>query len=151
MRYALGVGSNLGDRHGWLDRAWELLGRRVSCLQSSSRIETAPVGGPPQGDYINAVWIVEGPENALEMLRIAQEVETACERLRTVRWGPRTLDLDCLLSDPATIADLPELTLPHPRLHLRDFVLHPLKEVAGDWWHPVLKVRIQDIHVGSVQ
>lgn len=100
------------------------------CAAQSPLYRTAPVGGPPgQSDYLNAVAAVDtmlAPEHLLTAL---QAIETAQGRVRTVRWGPRTLDLDVLLYDQLTCDD-PKLTLPHPRLHERAFVLYPLHDIA---------------------
>jgi 2-amino-4-hydroxy-6-hydroxymethyldihydropteridine diphosphokinase len=90
--------------------------------------ETVPVGGPPQPDYLNAVIVVETTVPSRELLRRLNEVEAAFDRVREVRWGPRTLDIDVITVDGER-SDDPVLTLPHPRAHERAFVLAP--------WHDV--------------
>ena len=134
--YAVGVGSNRGDRLATLVRAQELLAAdgAVRVVHCSSWWRTAPVGGPAgQGDFLNGAWLVEcacGPHVLLARL---QGVEHACGRVRTIRWGPRTCDLDLLMRSDGLVVDSAVLHLPHPRLHQRAFVLGPLAEVAGDW------------------
>ena len=126
----LGLGSNIGDRAGYIQSAVdELEARGVHIQQCSSIIETDPVGGPPQEKYLNAVVkcvTILSPEELLETVR---EVETFLGRVRNVKDGPRTIDVDILLYDQIQM-DAPMLTIPHPRMFSRDFVLIPLKEIA---------------------
>jgi 2-amino-4-hydroxy-6-hydroxymethyldihydropteridine diphosphokinase len=93
--------------------------------------ETAPVGGPEQGPYLNAVVAIDSDIDARALLALAQQLEAAAHRVRTVRWGPRTLDVDVLWVDGERLDD-PELTVPHPRMWERAFVLVPLADVAPD-------------------
>ncbi len=135
-RYAIGVGSNLGDRQATIAQAADRLngsgvGRVVA---RSTFIETAPVGGPGgQGAYLNGVWMVASEFGPHQLLAELQRIETACGRVRTVRWGPRTIDLDLLLRDDGVVVSSAVLTLPHPRIQERPFVLAPLLEVAASW------------------
>jgi 2-amino-4-hydroxy-6-hydroxymethyldihydropteridine diphosphokinase len=134
----IGLGSNLGDRRAMLEGAIAALkvtsGVRV--LRVSSFHETEPVGGPPgQGTYLNAAAALETTLDPTELLHVLQSIETRSGRVRTVRWGERTLDLDLLLFDDRII-QTPELTVPHPRLTVRRFVLEPLAEVAPDAIEP---------------
>lgn len=129
IRYAIGLGSNLGDRLGHLTDACRALEERLGPLELSSLYETQPVGGPEQGPFLNAVAVVEtelGPEQVLEVL---QRIEIDQKRERAVHWGPRTLDLD-ILAGPAVTTE--RLTVPHPRAVDREFVLRPLAEVWPD-------------------
>lgn len=128
-RAILGLGSNLGDRAAHLRRAIGALGDDVVAL--SGVHETAPVGGPEQGPYLNLVVVLETDRSALDLLRLARSLEVAAERVRVERWGPRTLDVDVLWIDGETV-DTPELTVPHPRMFERAFVCVPLREVAAD-------------------
>jgi 2-amino-4-hydroxy-6-hydroxymethyldihydropteridine diphosphokinase len=133
-RAYLGLGSNLGDRLANLDRAAALLQTLGIGLVSSSRVyETAPVG-PPQPDYLNAVVAVATTLPPRELLKACLNVEERMGRMRTVRWGPRTVDVD-ILSYGRTVIDEPGLVVPHPRMHQRAFVLVPLLELDRD---PVL-------------
>jgi 2-amino-4-hydroxy-6-hydroxymethyldihydropteridine diphosphokinase len=132
MTAYLSLGANLGDRAGNLAAGLQRLreaGVRVERM--SSLYETAPVGGPEQPAYLNLVARVTTDLGPRELLRLALAVETRLGRVRTVRWGPRTLDIDLLLYEGACAHDA-ELTLPHPRLTERQFVLVPLAEIAPD-------------------
>jgi 2-amino-4-hydroxy-6-hydroxymethyldihydropteridine diphosphokinase len=127
-RVAIGLGSNLGDRLDHLTQAFDELGSLGTVTHVSSIYETAPVGGPEQGDYLNAVVLLEtdvGPRAILDELLC---IERSHGRARRERWGPRTLDLDLLVYDGVTV-DEPGLTVPHPRIAERRFVLEPLAEV----------------------
>ncbi len=146
MRYAVGIGGNLGDVPTSAARARGLLAADGVQIETEAPwITTAPVGGPHQPPFQNSAWIVTttyGPHSLLDALRRA---ETACGRVREVRWGPRTLDLDLLLAEDGTVVDSPVLALPHPRLHERAFVLEPLAAVAPLWRHPLLGCTVADL------
>jgi 2-amino-4-hydroxy-6-hydroxymethyldihydropteridine diphosphokinase len=134
----IGLGSNLGDRRANLEGAIADLAATpcVSVRRVSSFRETEPVGGPPgQGTYLNAAAVLETTLDPPVLLHILQAIEMRYGRVRTVRWGERTLDLDLLLFDDQII-DTTELTVPHPRLAERRFVLEPLAEVAPDAIEP---------------
>lgn len=124
----LSVGSNVGDRLGYLRGCIRRLGGVVRGV--SGVYETAPWGGVEQEEFLNAVLLVDDPEaDAPEWLRRGQRCEAAAQRTRTQRWGPRTLDVDVIDVDQ-TRQEYPQLSLPHPRAHLRAFVLVPWLEVA---------------------
>ena len=125
---AVGIGSNLGDRFANLVAAAVGLGAESLLAGVSSAYETAPVGGPEQGPFLNAVVIIETARPAAALLQSMLTIERARDRKRQVRWGPRSLDLDLLIFDSAKI-DLPGLAVPHPRLLERRFVVEPLLEV----------------------
>ena len=126
-RAALGLGSNLGDRRGNLAAAVRGLAEAGSIAAVSSLYETAPVGGPPQGPFLNAVAVVDTGLAPRSLLDLALALERAAGRRRRVRWGPRTLDVDLLLYG-RELVDEPGLQVPHPRLADRRFVLEPLIE-----------------------
>ncbi|HEU5150514.1 MAG TPA: 2-amino-4-hydroxy-6-hydroxymethyldihydropteridine diphosphokinase [Iamia sp.] len=128
-RVVLGLGSNLGDRSEHLRTAVAALGPEVAAV--SDVYETAPVGGPEQGPYLNLVAVLDTDAEAGAVLARAQELEAAAGRVRVERWGPRTLDVDVLWIDGETI-DRPDLVVPHPRMFERAFVLVPLADVAPD-------------------
>lgn len=140
------LGSNLGDRERTLALAFEALGALpgTRLLRRSSLHETAPVGGPPQGPYLNAAAALSTRLPPLELLRALLRIEREQGRERGERWGPRTLDLD-LLAYGALVMHSPELTLPHPRMAERRFVLVPLAEIAPDWVHPALGLRVREL------
>jgi 2-amino-4-hydroxy-6-hydroxymethyldihydropteridine diphosphokinase len=126
----LALGSNLGDRLANLQRGVAALcGDGLDCRAVSAVFETAPVGGPDQGDYLNAVLLADSPLPAADILRRCQRAEATLHRVRTVRFGPRTLDVD-IIACGAELSSDPELTLPHPRAHERAFVLAPWHDVA---------------------
>jgi len=132
-RAYLALGSNLGDRLAHLQRAVDALaaGAGVTVVSVSRVYETAPVGGPPQDAYLNAVVAVDTGLEPLGLLRLAQRIEQDERRVRAERWGPRTLDVDVLLYDDLTL-DGADLTIPHPRMWERGFVLAPLRDVAPE-------------------
>jgi len=132
-RAYLGLGSNLGDRAAHLQLAVDELATTtgVRVVAVSKVYETSPVGGPAQNDYLNAVVAIETDLNAHQLLAVAQHLEQRAARVRTVRWGPRTLDVDVLLVGDEHVAE-PDLEVPHPRLYERGFVLAPLRDVAPD-------------------
>jgi dihydroneopterin aldolase/2-amino-4-hydroxy-6-hydroxymethyldihydropteridine diphosphokinase len=125
-RAVLALGSNLGDRLATLQQAVDELAATpgLGILAVSPVYQTAPVGGPEQPDYLNAVVLAETSRPAGDLLRRTQEIEAAAQRTREVRWGPRTLDIDVIVYGDETSGD-PALTLPHPRAHERSFVLAP--------------------------
>lgn len=132
VRAYVGLGSNLDHPSAQIQQAFQALaGLPASHLVAMSpRYRSAPVGGPAdQPDYINAVAALDTALNPYELLAALQAIETRQGRVRLVRWGPRTLDLDVLLYG-ATVCNDPRLTLPHPRLHERAFVLYPLYDIA---------------------
>ena len=129
----LALGSNLGDRQdilqGGVDAIAGIEGVRLTGV--SPVYETVPVGGPPQPDYFNAVVLADVTIPPRELLDRLHEVEAAFDRVRIVRWGPRTLDIDIITVDGERSGD-PDLTLPHPRAHERAFVLAPWHDVDPD-------------------
>ena len=127
-RAFLGLGSNLGDRVEHLRRAVEGIDGLVAV---SPVYETAPVGGPEQGPYLNLVVEVAADAGARGLLELCRRLEVAAGRERAERWGPRTLDADVLWVD-GEIVDEEDLQVPHPRLWERRFVLAPLADVAPD-------------------
>jgi len=128
----LALGSNLGERLEHLRGAVRLLDATdgVDVIRSSRIYETDPVG-PPQPAYLNAVIEVETTRSARGLLEACQGVEDALGRVRTERWGPRTIDLDVLTFDEQTV-DEADIQIPHPRMHERGFVLVPLGELDDD-------------------
>lgn len=148
MRYAIAVGSNRGDRAAQIAAAAAYLeaDAQVRVVARAPVVETAPVGGPGgQGAYLNTAWIVDTDLGPHQLLHRLQVIETALGRSRTVHWGSRTIDLDLLLSDPPHIVASGVLSLPHPRMADRPFVLEPLVAVAPQWRHPVLGLTVVDL------
>ncbi|MGK2930697.1 MAG: 2-amino-4-hydroxy-6-hydroxymethyldihydropteridine diphosphokinase [Acidimicrobiales bacterium] len=127
-RAFLGLGSNLGDRPAQLRSA---VGSLPDVVAVSDLYETDPVGGPDQGRFLNLVVQIETELEPRTLLGLCQRLESAADRVRDVRWGPRTLDVDILWIDGVTV-DEPDLRIPHPRMFERRFVLAPLAELAPD-------------------
>ncbi len=127
----IALGSNLGDRRAYLSRAVERLGElSLSELQVSRLYGTEPVGGPDdQGPYLNLVVALETELSPGELFAYCRTLEREADRERRVRWGPRTLDLDILLYGDLSQDD-EQLTIPHPRMWQRRFVLEPLNDLA---------------------
>jgi 2-amino-4-hydroxy-6-hydroxymethyldihydropteridine diphosphokinase len=144
-RSFLGLGSNEGDPLRQIERALlELPERGVSLVRASSLYRTAPVGGPPQDWYVNAVAEVEFEGEPMELLRVCRSIESLHGRKRQGKNAPRTLDIDILLFG-VRILDSPELTIPHPRLRERRFVLVPMVEIAPDFEDPVSGLTMREL------
>ena len=132
------LGSNLGDREENLRVALKHLQENgVEVIKTSTFIETEPYGVTDQPGFVNAVCQVETELEPLELLRLLLGIEQEMGRVRLRRWGERNIDLDLLLYEDAVL-ESEELTLPHPDMQNRDFVLIPLAEIAGEVVHPVL-------------
>ena len=124
----MALGSNLGDRMAYLRGAVD----GFDDVDGVSDVyETKPVGGPEQGAYLNMVVRLRTSASAQELLARCRARELEAGRVRVVRWGPRTLDADLLWIDGERV-DTPDLVVPHPRMHERDFVLVPLADVGPD-------------------
>ena len=132
-RAFIGLGSNLGDRRAHLSAAVEALEQQGHDVVAVSPLyETAPVGGPEdQGPYLNVVVELATSDGPRQLLERCRQLEAAAHRVRTVRWGPRTLDADVLWVDGQQV-DEEDLTVPHPRMWERRFVLAPLADLAPD-------------------
>ena len=142
----VGVGSNLGEREEYMKLAEE----RVSALPNTKNfkaaqiIETEPYGYTEQGKFLNTVYVIETLDTPEEFLEKLHEIENEAERKREIHWGPRTLDLDILLYDDLVTED-ETLTIPHPELTKRLFVLEPLCVLCPRGVHPLERRRYSDI------
>ena len=129
----LSAGSNLGDRQEAIRKAVGLLKRNehIRNLRISPLYRTMPIGGPDQDDFINACMTFETTLDARALLTLCHCIEQDMGRVRTVRWGPRELDLDIIFFGGLTVEE-PDLAVPHPRYHTRGFVLVPLADLFAD-------------------
>lgn len=142
----LALGSNMGNRAGNLRGAIAALNSRdgIRVARESSFYETEPVGGPAQGVFLNAVIEIETTLEPEDLLKAVLDIENSLGRVRREHWGPRTIDIDIL-----TLGDLvyvsPTLSIPHPLMHERGFVLRPLLEIAPNFRHPVFGTSGSDL------
>lgn len=147
----LGLGSNLGNRLAFLRGGRDTLVNRsdITLVQASGVYETEAVGGPPDNPlFLNTVLQIETSLSPEKLLEACLAVEDEFGRSRPVRWSPRTLDIDILFYEGQVICE-EHLTIPHPRLQERAFVLAPLLEIAPDLTHPVLDKTIAELAAGS--
>jgi 2-amino-4-hydroxy-6-hydroxymethyldihydropteridine diphosphokinase len=146
----IGVGSNIGDRVGYVQQAHCLLNdtNDIQVIESSSLYETEPVGYKDQEWFINAVLKVETSLSPEELLNQCLRIEKQLGRVRypdLSKNGPRTLDLDILFYDNKVITN-ENIEIPHPRMHQRAYALVPLLELDADLYHPVLKKTVSELH-----
>ena len=128
VRAFLGLGSNIGDRRTILREA---VGAIPDLVAVSPVYETDPVGGPEQDPYYNIVVELDTARSPGQLLELCRDLEQAAGRVRRIRWGPRTLDVDVLLAGDERV-DTVDLTVPHPRMATRNFVMVPLLDLAPD-------------------
>lgn len=131
MKAVIALGSNIGNPKENLDLALALLREATEVKAVSSYYTTKPVGYEDQPDFVNAVCIIETELPALELLNMMHGIEKSMGRERTIKWGPRTIDLD-IIQYGSMLSNAEELTLPHPRAHERMFVLEPWAEIEPD-------------------
>lgn len=136
----IAFGSNMGDSNGYIDNAIEALKneKHIKFIRESERIVTEPYGGVEQADFVNGVCYIKTLMTEYELLSFLNKLEKESGRVRDVRWGPRTLDLDIVLFDDV-ISEDERLTIPHYDMHNREFVLKPMCELAPFKLHPVLR------------
>ncbi len=143
----LGLGSNIGDKRANLDYATERLAEieGIEVEKVSSYCETAPVGYAEQPNFLNAVVRIKTVLTPHQLLDVCLQIEQELKRIRTIKWGPRTMDIDILLFDDLVIDD-ERLIIPHPYMHERGFVLEPLCEIVSEeTLHPIYKKTIREM------
>lgn len=146
----VGLGSNIGDRVGYVQQAHKLLNdtEGITVLESSSLYETEPYGYKDQEWFVNAVLMINTTLDPNKLLEECLRIEKQLGRVRTpeiARWGPRTVDIDILLYDQLVILT-DKLQIPHPRLNQRAYALVPLLEIIPDFVHPVIGKTLLEIH-----
>ena len=142
---AIALGGNLGDSQRILAEAISVIDQtpEIAVMAQSHFYRTAPVG-PPQPDYINACILANTSLSPMVLLHQLLSIENQFGRVRQERWGARSLDLDLLFYGDRAL-DISGLTVPHPRLHERPFVLVPLMDIAANWQHPIFKQTVEQL------
>lgn len=140
----LGLGSNVGDKTGFLMKAVDLIGEKVNILKTSRIYLSKPVGYENQDIFLNMVIYGETELNLLSLFEFVKEIEKKVGRIDRFKWGPREIDIDILFfNDDVYSSDI--LTVPHPLLHERDFVIVPLMDINPDYVHPQLGLKVRDL------
>ena len=140
------TGTNMGNREDNLKRVTQLIEQHIGKIINESRLyETQAWGKTDQPDFINQALAVETPQYPQQILQNILKIETEMGRVRTEKWEERVIDIDILLYNDEIVNE-PNLVIPHPHLHERNFALVPLMEVAGEVEHPILKLPIEDIY-----
>lgn len=147
----LGLGSNLGNRMAFLRSGRDALADRsaIALIRAASVYETKAVGGPAENPlFLNTALQIETSLNPQQLLATCLAIEDEFGRTRPARWAPRTLDIDILFYADQVICEA-NLSIPHPRLQERSFVLAPLREIASDLRHPLLDQTISELAAAS--
>ncbi|MCS7202302.1 MAG: 2-amino-4-hydroxy-6-hydroxymethyldihydropteridine diphosphokinase [Dictyoglomus sp.] len=143
----IGIGTNLGDKIKNIDEALNRLkDKGLNIIKISSIIETEPYGYKNQDNFLNAVCLIETDLSPFELLDLLLEVEKEMGRVRTIKWGPRIIDLDIIFYDDLII-NHEKLIIPHPDAHNRIFVMEPLFEIEPDFLHPIFKKTVREIYL----
>lgn len=146
MSVLLSLGSNVGDREGFISTAISAMDKlnKLDVLTVSHCYETEPVGGVNQPNFINLAVEIETALEPLELLKAIKEIEEKLGRKKSVRWGPREIDIDIVLWDDIVI-NTDELTIPHPEYQNRAFVMEPLVEIAPMAIDPLTQMTIAEL------
>ncbi|MGZ5242754.1 MAG: 2-amino-4-hydroxy-6-hydroxymethyldihydropteridine diphosphokinase [Bacteroidia bacterium] len=148
-KVALLLGSNLGEREKNLQKAGKLIEEKTGNILETSKIyATAPWGNEDQPAFLNQaimVWTLLSPDILMQQLL---DIEHEMGRTRDEKWGARLIDIDILLYEDQVV-DTAHLKIPHPHLHVRNFTLYPLNEIAAEWIHPVLKKTVNELLIAS--
>lgn len=143
----ISLGSNMGNREQNLDSAIDLLKSDIECqvMKVSSYSNTKPVGEVEQDDFLNCALELRTLKSPEDLLDLIGEIENKLKRVRTIHWGPRTIDLDILFYD-AAIINTERLNIPHPEITNREFVLNPMHEIAPYFMHPIYNETISKLY-----
>lgn len=143
----LSIGSNLGDREGYLDMAIDRFNaaKDTKVTAISDYIETEPYGDVEQDDFLNGALKIRTLKQPHELLKMIHQIEAEAKRERIIHWGPRTLDIDILFYDQEIISD-PDLIVPHIEIEKREFVLEPMMQIAPYFRHPVSRKTIRQLY-----
>ncbi len=146
VKLFLSLGSNIGDKYENLRRAKSLLEKNYIIILKSSKIYTTkPFGYTDQDDFLNECLLCHTDKTPEDVLNVIKEIESNLKRKRIIRWGPRTIDVDILFYDNEII-NKDDLTVPHPGIPERDFVLRPLMDLEPDFVHPILNKTIKELY-----
>lgn len=145
-RVVVACGSNMGEKEGYVKEAARKIGKDSKCrmLDQADLLVTKPYGGVQQDDFVNGAFLIETLYEPEELLAFLNRLEEEAGRERLVHWGPRTLDLDIIFYEDRVIRT-ERLTVPHPDMHNRDFVLVPLTQIAPQWVHPVCQKTVAEL------
>lgn len=146
MTAYIGIGSNLGDREENLNKAINTLTRvnGIEVLRTSQLYDTAPIGYTDQPNFLNGVVEIKTKLAPCTLLKVCHQIEDELKRVHTIKWGPRTIDLDILLYGNIVINE-ENIVIPHPRMNERKFVLEPLSELIPNIVHPVTNSTIHEM------
>ena len=142
----LSYGSNMGNKREYIERALKILddSKFIKLIKKSTLIDTKPWGYTEQDDFLNGACIIKTILNPIFLMEFLLDVEKKLDRERKIKWGPRTIDLDIIFYDDL-VTDDDFITLPHPRAHLREFVLEPINEIAPNKIHPLYRKRVFEL------
>lgn len=148
----LGIGSNKGNKHNFILRTVNLIDQNEKCnvKKCSSIYETTPFGKVDQENFLNTVVQIESFYEPEELFAEIKSIETKLGRKPAIKWGPREIDVDILFYN-SLIYDSDDLVIPHPEAMKRDFVIVPMTEIARDYVHPVLRTRMKDFDLSTVE
>jgi len=144
--YYLHLGSNQGDRNDFLQKALQLISEKIGTINIKSNIyETEPWGIKEQENFLNMAIEVKSTKSPEDVIQSIKSIESSLGSSKSVKWGPRNIDIDVLYCDDLII-ESSEITIPHPHIQDRNFVLIPLLEIAGDFTDPVHKMTIDELY-----
>lgn len=144
--YYLHLGSNQGDRNEFLQKALQLISEKIGTINLKSNIyETEPWGMKEQENFLNMAIEVKSTKSPEDVIQSIKSIESSLGSSKSVKWGPRNIDIDVLYCDDLII-ESSEITIPHPHIQDRNFVLIPLLEIAGDFTDPVHKMTIDELY-----